>query len=63
MRTKLVALGLLLTVVLAVGSHLLDTTVGAVLAWALVIYALGPIRIIKFVAGVTIMVLAIGTCN
>lgn len=47
MTHKLIALVLLLVVVMAVGGHLLDANVGVVIAWALIVYALGVTRIIR----------------
>lgn len=47
MTHKIIALGLLIIVVLAVGANVLDANIGVVVAWALIVYALGPMRIVR----------------
>lgn len=62
MTHKMIALGLLLIVVLAVGAHILDANIGVVIAWALIVYALGPLRIVRGLWGLIRLVtlIAIG---
>lgn len=62
MTNKLIALAVMIGVVSAAMNHLMDNTIAMAIAWAMVIYALGPMRIVRGILGLLVLVFSMVAC-